>query len=771
MMKMKQRIITSLFLACAVAAATAPALLAQTKGVPDPLYARKSASMVDNDHVKLTLESFLSGNNVASDIAILMDLSDSMDGVVANSGAVYCQERNVTGSTDNWTYNVLNYGNTTGNANYQWFYKYTDGEYYPVRRANNLGGGSVRAMWIVTPDGTKYLNGSGLADDYDHSITSNTKTIFTGTLYRGWTQANVGANYYYKYNGTYYAVSSVGNIKVNGSNTQQLSVKIDGVTYYLNGNTITTEPNPYAPNDNNASLYFGDLYYKRTNHRKADFLKIAAEALVDALSADAKADGLHHRVALIQFNSSGWSNGNTATSYLPYPHLEESPIGGANAHLISDFKDVTVDENVSELKNAVVMPHNIAGVSHYEWGMSLAKGLFTRELGSASGTDINKDGSIQDFERPTLTGKEHDDYGNRPKIVVIIGDCQHNGDHSADDTYAKALKNDLEAYIFVVYVNTSTGAPLTNAKAWASREDLISKVKEFDETLVSTLEGLAREIREPLVVLDSGTVMQDGIADGFEIPNTTSDIKVYTADYATGHSKEEMTFKAPVLDEEKKYTPVVSTDSGGRQVVRVSGFDYYDNFCGTVGGEPHGQKLIVEITVQRSSAVGGPATVTNTSDSGVKYSDKGDFVTRFANPTLAFPVTVIIEKEGLARGESAVFTVQPVDINGTPVSSVLNGTVAVKPVRVILTGNASGTMVSKTLKHLNGNCYWKVTEEGWSWDSVPNGGNPSLSSVTQFLNPFVFSNVKQGTTIKSAESKVTNDFSSGTATTVNSREQ
>jgi hypothetical protein len=762
-MMMKQRLFTSLFLACAFGAAAAPALQAQSKSVPNPIFAQKSASLVDNDHIKLTMESFVSGNNVASDIAILLDLSDSMDGTVAGSGEVYCQERKLSSSTNNWTYNVLQYGNTTGNANYQWFYKYTDGEYYPVRRANNLGGGSVRAMWIETPDGTKYLRGSGLSDDYDHSITTNTVTIYSGTLYQGWTQANVGANFYYKHEGNYYAVSSVGNIKVNGSNTQQLSVTIGGVTYYLNGNTITTDPNPYAPNDNNASLYFGDLYYKRAHHRKADYLKIAAEALVDALSADAKADGLHHRIALIQFNSSGWLNGNTSSSYLPYPHLEESPIGGKNAHLVCDFKDVTVDNNVTALKNSVVMPHDIAGVSHYEWGMSLAKGLFARELGSASGTDINNDGSIQDFELPTLSGKDHDDYGNRPKIVVIIGDCQHNGDHTADDVYATSLKKDLEAYIFVVYVNTSTASPLTNAKAWASREDLISKVKEFDETLVSTLEGMAREIREPLIVLGSETVVQDVIADGFEIPNTSSDIKVYTADYATGQAKEEMTFGAPVLDKEKKYAPVVSSDSGGHQVVRVSGFDYYANYCGTVGGVPHGKKLIVEVNVQRSSAVGGPVTVTNTSDSGMKYSADGDFVTKFANPTLAFPVNIIIEKEGLAKGESAVFTVQPVDSGGTPASTE-------KPIRVILTGNASGTMVSKTLKGLNKNCYWKITEEGWSWDYVPNGGgDPSLSTVTQILNPFVFSNVKKGTTIKSAESKVTNDFGSETKTTVNSR--
>jgi hypothetical protein len=447
--------------------------------------------------------------------------------------------------------------------------------------------------------------------------------------------------------------------------------------------------------------------------------------------------------------------------------LDVDPIGGSNAHLVSDFRVITNDDNVVALKDAMVLPHNIAGVSHYEWGLSLAKGLFTRELGSASGTDIDNNGVIADFEKPTLTGDEHEKYADRPKIVIVVGDCQHNGTNS-DVTYANALKNVLGTHNFVVYVNTGDGY-LNHARAWASREDLISKVKEFDETLVQTFEKMAKEIREALIVLGSETVMQDVIAEGFEIPSPASDnIKVYTANYLSGKKKEEMTFATPVLS--ATLIPTVGTE-GGRQMVRVSGFDYSENFCGTVAGVPLGKKLILEIELQRGTAVGGLSAVTNVAaSSGMKYSADGEFVAKFTTTTSSpLPVTIQIQKDGLAKGESAVFTVQPVDEIGNPIVSIL-GT-PVKPHRIILTGNDSGTSVTATLLHLNGNCNWLVTEDSWSWNYEVNGGNPSLSTATQLLNPFIFTNVKQSTTVKAAESKVTNDFSTKTSTTVNSRAQ
>jgi len=94
-MKMKQRILTLLFLACAICPAAAPTLLAQITP-PDPVYAKKSAEIVDADRVRLTLESFVSGNNVASDIAILMDLSSSMNTTVNSSSSTYSKERKLT---------------------------------------------------------------------------------------------------------------------------------------------------------------------------------------------------------------------------------------------------------------------------------------------------------------------------------------------------------------------------------------------------------------------------------------------------------------------------------------------------------------------------------------------------------------------------------------------------------------------------------------------------------------------------------------------------
>lgn len=769
---MKQRLFISLFLACAVGATAAPALLAQSKSVPNPLFTQKSSSLVDNDHVKLTLESFLSGNNVASDIAILVDMSSSMSGNISSGAGHdnYAKVRSLTSTSKRggWTYNSLGHGNISGNDANQWYYNY-NGEYYPVRRGNSLpdyqGKNNARAMWIcldpTRPEDRLYLSGTGLAPSYDNTITGNTQVIFSGRLYKGWTRNTAGNNiYYYKHtDNKYYPIT-----QVTVNSTYQSSVSIDGTTYYLNGHSISETPNPYASNDGHISLFFGDLYKKQTQYRRVDYLMMAAEALLDKLAYDAVQDGLHHRVALIEFSHNQWSD---ETSTLESPSLEESPLNGGSTHLVCDFKDITNVSNLATLKEALATPISFQGESYYDYAFSLVRHLFLRELGATEGTDVNGDGTIQDFELPTLTGEDHNQYGNRPKIVVLIGDCARTNGSSAD-TQAAKLKSETEAIVFVEYVYQHT-THLDEAQRWCSTtsqgKKLYHHYDEFDADFSNELTALALEIRKPLLDLEADTVLQDGIADGFVMSVPASDIKVYTADY-DGYDgsmeKEKLLFATPVLDESGTY-PVTVSLVGGRQVVSVSGFNYYNNFCGTIGGKKMGKKLILEILISRTSAVGGPVTVTNTSDSGMKYSADGAFVTKFANPTLAFPVDIVIEKDGLAKGESAVFTVQPVDSGGDPVSTE-------KSIRVILTGNASGTTVSKTLKGLNKNCYWKITEEGWSWDYVPNEGNPSLSSVTQILNPFVFTNVKKGTTIKSAESKVSNDFGSETAATVNSRD-
>lgn len=670
-----------------------------------------------------------------------------------------------------WSYTGIGAGDTSGQAANQWYYRYTDGEYYPVRRANNLGsGGKVRALWICldpgSPDQRKYLSGQGLSDSFDESITTNDQVIYLGPLYKGWTYTAVGnSERYYKHSDdNYYPVK-----QEHVASRYNLYVEIDGAKYYLSGNGLSPSVNPYAANNTNISLFFGDLYYGRSKQRRADYLKTAAIALIEELAKDANEDDLHHRMALVQLNCNSWADG---TSDLAKPCLDAIPlVDKTSAHVISDFKDILAPGSLDELKSDLSLPNDFPAESYYSYAYSLANGLFLRELGDAAGTDINQDGTIEDFEVPTLTGEQHDNYVKRPRIVITIGDFEATT-ASAAATWAGTLKAaSVNATLISVYVNTSDSY-LDRAKAWSSSpaekpDKYVRHDTEFDEDFVNTLKLLVKDIRKAAIELGAGTVVQDVIADGFVIPDPSADVKVYTAPYATGMAKEEMTF-GPRVDKSSTLTPVITTDGEDRPMVKVKGFDYTEEFCAQMGGVPHGNKLILEIEVERTSAVGGPSTATNADGSGMKYSDTGTaFVGKFTNPAIVMPVNIQIEKRGLAKGESAVFTVSPVDADGNPVDEA--GGSPVKPFRAILTGNADGTPVSSTLKNLNGNCYWLVTEDNWSWDYEVNGGNPSLSSKTQLLNPFVFTNVKQGTTVKQAESKVSNDFSSGTATTVNSR--
>lgn len=833
---MKQKI--SLFATLFLSLIAAQFAKAQTP-VPEPLYMSKTATALDNDRMKLTMESFVEGNNVASDIAVVMDLSATMNEVARQfirqdnyltvetkaptvhtqdwtysntsgdyryfyllNGVYYPVKRSNTmpnGSGSNniralwidtpdgrkylkgdsladdyvntinsntttiftgtlynggWSYSGLNYGNETGNAAQQWYYKYTDDEYYPVRRSN---AGGIFSMWIEVSGTRYYLSANGLSSSSDPNINDTNQIIYFGTLYKGWTQGAVGTHYYYKEGENYYLVNSV---TVNGF--RQLSVVINGETRYLNGTSVTTETNPYASGYTNTSLYFRELYHLEQptgGKKKLKFMEEAVWALLDQLHSDAIADQLHHRVSLIQFNNPNWTSGHGNT--LDKPYLMPSPISNYESHLLIDFKDITTNENLTTLKQAMIVPEEVHTSSHYEYGMSLARGLFHREL-SESGSDIDGNGSIDTYETPTLTGEDHSNYSSRPRVVIIVGDCQASNPSSAENLATQLKGAPYNALVFVVYVNDPDNATYMGyAKKWAEpRTDRITVLADFNETMIPAFERLAREIREALIVLDNTTVVKDVIAEGFEISDPVSDIKVYTADYATGFKKNDMTFAARV-DASGTLTPTVTTDGSGRQVVSISGFDFSENFCGTVGGTPLGKKLILEIMVDRTTAVGGTSIFTNAPGSGM-YDELGNPIAEFVNPVLSIPVNIQIQKNGLTKGESAVFTVRPIDALGVPIPSV-------NPIRVILTGNASGTPVSSTVKGLDQTYNWLVTEEGWSWNYEVNGGNPSLSTATQLLNPFVFTNVKQSTTVKAAESKVTNDFSTKSSTTVNSR--
>lgn len=372
-------------------------------------------------------------------------------------------------------YYGINYGNADGTANSQWYYKHTDGKYYPVRRSNKLpdskGTNTARALWVVIDGETKYLTCSGLADDYDHTIVSDKVSICFLDLYKGWTDATItavatdygaagaaGGHYYKHSDGIYYPVKKE---QMSDSGTKYQSVvMIDGTKWYLNGDGITQDPCPVA-NGTKMSIYFGSLYTVKTvkAFTKYEGLKRAVTGFIDALyNHSVEKGGYEHRVALLAWGSGIWytqstikekkgdkaptgSGSNTSVTYnnsgnssirykIAYPNLKEYSASGASCQSVRILKDFRNIMNTTERNQLIAefdaQPTKWELASDPRWGLQLTRKLFQRE-GTPGGVNFNDVNGIENYEKPLLSGDALANYASRPKIVILISDGDFNG--------------------------------------------------------------------------------------------------------------------------------------------------------------------------------------------------------------------------------------------------------------------------------------------------------------------------------------------------------
>ena len=164
----------------------------------------------------LNLESYVTGRvdeqetEKATDFILLLDYSGSMTSAAGKdptfnaaetkktetSGQRISETKSASTATAGyWTYSNTAYGNGSGTANLQWYYRegtaapYT---YYPVYRVANLANSdgsanNCRALYIMKGSTKWYLQPDGtIAKTYVKTNTSNSKKLFVGTLYKGW---------------------------------------------------------------------------------------------------------------------------------------------------------------------------------------------------------------------------------------------------------------------------------------------------------------------------------------------------------------------------------------------------------------------------------------------------------------------------------------------------------------------------------------------------------------------------------------------------------
>lgn len=324
--------------------------------------------------------------------------------------------------------------------------------------------------------------------------------------------------------------------------------------------------------------------------------------------------------------------------------------------------------------------------------------------------------------------------------------------------------------------------------------------------------------------LSNATSNVDIISDSFVLPNALSEsgadlsdyIKIFTAELDHIDDDGNYIFKTEILadhSDDKYYTYdengiqtggpfdvdeniqaqlVYDSATGEPNGVKVVGFDYSSNWCGPIEDEIHhtttyqGHKIIIMIPIKMNpDAVGGPNVQTNEVGSGIYVSDTAtDPLIPFVSPTVSLPVNIYIEKNGLEGVESAKFLIERAILPDLPegqeeyTASDIAGLTDWKYVTTVFVTNSAnaqhdadsglpvvrvkGLPSTEAVNGVQKGLVYRISEETWSWGYTAVGEKYQYTVTGQVNNPFEFKNTNKNSTVKHAESKVTNIFMSGT---------
>ena len=655
--------------------------------------------------------------------------------------------------------------------------------------------------------------------DFSQSMTNQYSTTATYVPYVNNTYQNINQNgRYIYYDGDYRRLyvdrlknAQGDNVQFNQGGYAWAYFTIGNTTYWLDGDQIRAggEHPVWSGSGNfgNNTIMWSDILYARdTNVSRFEALRVAVNNFIDVIyhNDNYEDEGfdkprntpLGNRISIVIFSSVA------ATS------------------IVGDgWADVTTSsgEKNKELLNAFLAVTSTPTGTHSEEGMNKAISLLKQ-----------------------IKDNDPDRMNEASRTVVLFTDGAP-GDYSswrdpastnvANSAIAnsKVVKTEYDATVFSVLVGNATGDMVTYMNAVTSNYPLANSLTDLGPICTSTdldekyrkeaasfyknagsdLSGVFEEIArqsggDSNTSLTAATSTVDIVSESFTLPEGLFEegadikdfVKVFTAeldeiDNGEYVFKEEIMapYSTDTYDEYEKgvlkredvdVDAAISVALDGQNKIKVSGFDYANNWCGPIMDESgeiidyQGHKLIIMIPIKANTdAVGGPDVLTNIVGSGIVLPGQTEPFVSFESPAVSLPVNLHIEKIGLKPGESAKFTIERAEIplegswsleeikNWKYVTSVFvtqpqGADPSNKPV-VKVRGMAS---VGKDSNNKAIGYVYRITEEAWSW-SYQRDETPQYTVSTKVNNPFTFTNSKKTELeykLRHAESKATNIF-------------
>ena len=616
---------------------------------------------------------------------------------------------------------------------------------------------------------------------------------------------------YYLYSGTYYLVH-----QETYNSKYYLYFTVSGTKHYLteNGQSTTrpagtTNRNPITPSTAQ-TVHKGNLYRFKT---RLEVLQDGAISFVEAMaanSADLVAAGKDpNKIAIVQF--SGFSTPRTNIQTTDPGTISA---GGANrpdhTYVIRNWINLTAT-NKNTIENSI-KSLSIASETPVDAGMRQARLLL------ASDTTPSHNRYVIVF----TDGEPRKQYLNDSGAYVQVKNFYNIVKDAMADANLIRRKSGINGEIFTMGLDPSTQSktflqwlssmkldPVTVTSASSGADATYSgsanpdaaDTHYYQDNQNASFEEIFANIASHIHQNSQSEVASvDLISANFTLPSGVNpgNVKVYTAE-CTGKSGDYLTFGNEVLASSRGNVTIwvnTTTTTGtthwnqetldidneivigtnaNTDVVTVSGFDYVKLWCGydSTHRTYRGFKLIFEFPiVVKDGVLGGPDVPTNEGTSGLyPVDDQGrigtDPIILYPIPEVTIPIRLIVQKKGLAKGESASFTVERKLISGGS-WEYFNS--------FILTGTGTTVIPETRLINLDPNYYYRIRETGWSWAYENAGANyvPSTETFDPKLgNPIVFTNTPKTDVPKHAEAKsvntmrtTTTEYGSSETTTV-----
>lgn len=307
----------------------------------------------------------------------------------------------------------------------------------------------------------------------------------------------------------------------------------------------------------------------------------------------------------------------------------------------------TLDDNgVSDLQSAVSALY-ANGATRADIGMQLANNILdsaakesgnTRRQLAIMFTDGDPTGEIGGFEPTTANSAISYAKNIKDRVVKVPGDNGAMVDSKGTvytigcfDTVPSTGSNP-DKYMNYVSSNYPSAASLNNPGVAGEKQGYYQTATSAD-SLKDIFRSISSETGAINGDLKSQTVLQDVISDSFNID--TSDGKAILV-----HSESCTAIDSTGAPTSWSRDDTVYSYTQEGKTVKVTNFDYKENWVGAMDNKAHGKKIVLEIPIVLTDTATGTVN-TNVNETGANssaiYNDEGKQVADFQSPTVYIP--------------------------------------------------------------------------------------------------------------------------------------